>query len=34
MNKRKLDIDHTRERMLGFGLTHAAHQLDPLLSER
>jgi IstB-like ATP binding protein len=33
MSKHKLDIDHTRERMLAFGLIHAADQLDPMLSE-
>ncbi len=33
MSKHKLDIDHTRERMLAFGLSHAADQLDPMLSE-
>ena len=33
MSRRKLDIDHTRERLLGLGLGHAADQLEPLLSE-
>lgn len=31
--KRKLDIDATRERIIGLGLIHAAEQLEPLLSE-
>src|SRR6478752_5304755 len=33
MNKHKLYIDRTRERILAFGLVHAADQLDPMLSE-
>ncbi len=33
MSRRKLDIDRTRERLLGLGLTHAADQLEPLLSD-
>ena len=31
--KRKLDVDATRERMIGLGLTHGAEQLERLLSE-
>lgn len=33
MSRRKLDVDRTRERLLGLGLAHAADQLEPLLSE-
>ena len=33
MSRRKLDIDHTRERLLGLGLGHAADQLEPLPRE-
>lgn len=33
MSRRKLDVDHTRERMSALGLMHAAEQLDPVLSE-
>lgn len=31
--KRKLDLDHSRERLLALGLGHAAEQLESLLSE-
>ena len=33
MSRRKLDIDRTRERLLGLGLAHAADQLEPMLSD-
>lgn len=33
MSKRKLDLDRTRERMLALGLSHAAEQLEAVLSE-
>jgi len=33
MSRRRLDVDRTRERLLGLGLAHAADQLEPLLSE-
>jgi DNA replication protein DnaC len=32
MSKRKLDLDRTRERLLGLGLLHAAESLEPVLS--
>jgi DNA replication protein DnaC len=33
MSKRKLDIDHTRERLLALGLPYAADQFESVLSE-
>jgi DNA replication protein DnaC len=33
MSRRKLDIDHTRERLDHLGLAYAAEQLEPLLSQ-
>ena len=33
MSKRKLDIDHTRERLVALGLPYAADQFESVLSE-
>jgi hypothetical protein len=33
MSRRKLDIDHTRERLLSLGMPYAAEQLEHLLSD-
>jgi DNA replication protein DnaC len=33
MSKRKLDIDHTRERLVALGLSYAADQFESVLSE-
>jgi DNA replication protein DnaC len=33
MSKRKLDIDHTRERLIALGLANGAEQLESLLTE-
>ena len=32
MSKRKLDIDHTRERLVALGLPYAADQFESVLS--
>ena len=33
MSRRKLDIDHTRERLVALGMPYAAEQLEHLLSD-